>query len=206
VELFVPGPVGRLEALYGAPARAPKAAAIACHPHPLHGGTMKNTAVFRLARGLQRAGVAVLRFNFRGVEHSDGEHDGTGGEELDAAAGLDWLEARHPGLELWAAGFSFGARTALGLAMRDGRVRRVALVALPVLRFDCSAIESVRQPTLLVMGARDEFGNAGDLARLHRLPPAARVEEIAGADHFFRGHTPELEDAVRRWAELEDAA
>ena len=79
--LFIQGPAGRLEAKLWSPpsGEAPRAAAVVCHPHPLYGGTMDNNVVFRVARGLQHAGLAVLRFNFRGAGASEGVHDGQGG-------------------------------------------------------------------------------------------------------------------------------
>ena len=61
------GPAGSLEALLDLPATAPRAAAVFAHPHPLHGGTMHTKAVYQSAKALARIGVAVLRFNFRGV-------------------------------------------------------------------------------------------------------------------------------------------
>ena len=97
--LFIPGPSGKLEAIVwqamdeqGAQC-APRAAAVVCHPHPLGGGTLHNNVVFRVARGLRSAGLTVLRINFRGVEASEGVHDGEGGEVEDARAALDWLSA-----------------------------------------------------------------------------------------------------------------
>ena len=88
MKLFIPGPVGQLEAILWQPLKEapPRAAAVMCHPHPLAGGTMDNNVVFRTARGMQKAGLAVLRFNFRGVGGSEGVHDGNGAEESDAAA------------------------------------------------------------------------------------------------------------------------
>ena len=50
------GPAGRLEALLEEPEdREPVEAALVCHPHPQHGGTMHNKVTIRLARGLRRA-------------------------------------------------------------------------------------------------------------------------------------------------------
>jgi uncharacterized protein len=46
--------------------------AVLCHPHPLYGGTMHNNVVSRVTAALALAGLAVLRFNFRGVERSQG--------------------------------------------------------------------------------------------------------------------------------------
>lgn len=180
---------------------APLAAAVVAHPHPLGGGTMKNNVVHRVARGLQGAGLAVLRFNFRGVGRSAGVHDGTGAEEGDYRAALDELERRAPGLELWAGGFSFGARTALPVALADRRVARVVLVAPPVKAYPCSELARLALPGLIVTAGEDEFGNAADLAaRFPHLHPELERVEIIGVGHFFTGALDELQETVRAWA------
>jgi len=204
MDLLIPGSVGVLEAKLsvprdGSPARA---ACAVCHPHPLHGGTMNNTVVFRTARGLELAGLAVLRFNFRGVGRSEGAHDGEGGEEEDLAAALDHLEVEFPGLDLWAAGFSFGARTTASCARKDPRISRVILVALPVKAFDCSFVREIRKPGLVLMAGKDEFGTREDLLRsFPDLYPGLEIDEIPEVDHYFQGATSELQNRVRRYAE-----
>src|SRR5271163_5353 len=95
--LFLDGPAGRLEALLEEPGEAaPREAALVCHPHPQHGGTMHNKVVYRVARGLRRAGAVVLRFNYRGVGASEGVYDQGEGELADARAALDYLRKRYP--------------------------------------------------------------------------------------------------------------
>src|SRR5579863_8267073 len=97
--LFVSGPVGPLEALLEEPNDdAPREAALVCHPHPQHGGTMHNKVVYRVARGLRRAGAAVLRFNYRGVNLSEGSYAHGEGELEDARACLALLQSRYPDL------------------------------------------------------------------------------------------------------------
>ena len=83
------GSAGRLEAILMNPSSEPVAAAVVCHAHPLHGGMMHFKVVFRAAKALQSAGLAVLRFNFRGVGRSEGTYDGGRGEAGDARAALD---------------------------------------------------------------------------------------------------------------------
>ena len=197
------GPAGRLHGKLWEPHgdRPPRALAVMCHPHPLYGGTMDNKVVFRAARGLQNAGVAVLRFDFRGVRRSEGAHDGQGGEMLDLGAALDWLIARHPGVEAWAGGFSFGSRTAVQRSLVDARIRRLVLVALPVLAFDCAYFARVAVPGLVVMGEKDNYGTLPELRRQFPvLPPDFVAVEIAGAGHFFDDQTQELQETVRAYA------
>jgi alpha/beta superfamily hydrolase len=199
--LTIPGPLGPLEAKLAKPHGAARAAAVFCHPHPLYGGTMNTTAVFRSARGLEEAGLAVLRFNFRGVGRSAGKHDGQGGEELDVKAALDWMEQQFPGLELWLGGFSFGSRTAASHARQDPRVKRLLLVALPVRAFDCSFVREITQPGLILMAQYDDYGTLRELRELFPdLPPQLATDEIAGTNHYFEGRTQELQARVRRWA------
>ena len=113
---FIAGPAGRLEALLEEPENGePTEACLVCHPHPLFGGTMHNKVVYRMARGLRQSGSVVLRFNFRGVNLSEGKHDGGPGEMEDARAALEFLRARYPELPYAMAGFSFGSRVALKL-------------------------------------------------------------------------------------------
>jgi alpha/beta superfamily hydrolase len=207
--LFIPAPHGRLEAIWKEPRGAsPRGVALVLHPHPLHGGTMHNKVVFRTARGLEDAGAATLRVNFRGVGHSTGEHTGArGGEQEDARVALDFLAERRPNLPVFLAGFSFGARVGLEVGTRDERVRYLIGVGTPVSiperEYDFSFLEDCRKPLLLVHGGRDEFGSVADLRALAaRLPPEARarVEIIAGAGHFFDQQLEDLRRAVASWA------
>jgi len=203
MDVVVQGPAGRLEAKLWEPPglAAPRAIAAFCHPHPLYGGTMDNKVVFRSARGLQIAGVAVLRFDFRGVRRSEGAHDGQGGEVDDLGAALDLMAARYPGVEMWAGGFSFGSRTAVQRALVDARIQRLVLVALPVLAFDCSYFAQISIPTLVVMGEKDTYGTLPELRRqFPKLSPAIEAVEIANAGHFFDEQTQELQETVRAYA------
>ncbi|MEM8712021.1 MAG: alpha/beta fold hydrolase [Planctomycetota bacterium] len=203
-KVTIPGPVGKLEGELWLPdegVSSARAAAVVCHPHPLHGGTMRNNVVHRTARGLHDAGLAVVRFNFRGVGGSEGLHDGDGAEEEDLAAALQFLRVRVPGVPLWAAGFSFGSRTVVGLAPRDERIERVALIALPVIAYDCRAALDIRQPGGIFMAGEDTFGTLAVLReQMPELLDRFHVEEVPGVDHFFTGKLDDLRLRVKNWA------
>jgi alpha/beta superfamily hydrolase len=196
------GPAGRLEAILMRPRVEPVAAAVVCHAHPLHGGMMHFKAVFRAAKALQSAGLAVLRFNFRGVGRSEGTHDHGVGEQEDARAALFEVQARFPGLPLVLGGFSFGSVVSLAVAARDARVRAVFALGLPLRMADPAALARVAQPRLFVQGEEDAFGRSGDLrALVEPLPPPRELVVVPGADHFFTGRLDELQGAVVTWAE-----
>jgi len=198
-----PGPAGRLEAILMRPEGPPVAAAVVCHAHPLHGGMMHFKVVFRAAKALQSAGLAVLRFNFRGVGRSEGAYDHGAGEQEDARAALFEMEDRFPGLPLVLGGFSFGSAIALRVAARDARVRAVFALGLPLSHDEGRApLGEAHQPRLFVQGERDEFG-AGEALRLlvEPLPPPREIFVVPGADHFFEGQLDALQGRVADWAE-----
>jgi hypothetical protein len=209
MELLIAGPAGPLEAIYHAPQgpngeilAVPRAVSVVCHPHPAHGGNMHSTVTFRIAKGLEQAGVAALRINFRGVGRSAGQHHGAGAEGEDAAAALSYLGERHPGVSRWAAGFSFGSRTVFGLAQKDPSIERLILVGFPARVYPLPGVDQLARPALFIWGENDEFGVLADLrAQFPNLPPAFEFEQIPNADHFFRRHTKQLEEHVQRWAE-----
>ena len=45
VEIFIPGPAGRLEAKYYKSKKSTSPIALVLHPHPQYGGTMNNKVV-----------------------------------------------------------------------------------------------------------------------------------------------------------------
>jgi len=197
------GPVGRLEGILMSPKEAPVAAAVVCHAHPLHGGMMHFKAVFRAAKALQSTGLAVLRFNFRGVGRSEGAHDDGIGEQEDAGAALSLMQQRFPTLPLVLGGFSFGSVVALRVAARDGRVRAVFALGFPLgSEGDAATLEAPRQPRLFVQGEQDQFGPSEALrALVEALPPPREVVIVPGANHFFDGQLDALQGAIADWAE-----
>jgi len=199
---FLPGPAGRLEALLEEPEdETPRLAALVCHPHPLYGGTMHNKVVYRIARGLRHAGVAVLRFNFRGVGASEGEHAHMEGEIEDARSALDWLRQRYADLPFALAGFSFGARviTRLGCPLRNARF---LLAVGHSTQSSNEYLEDCPVPKVFVQSTNDEFGPRPDLEAVYaRLPEPKQLIWIEAEDHFFRGGLDQLEEAVRRSAD-----
>lgn len=197
---FIDGPAGRIEALLEMPdARVPVEAALVCHPHPLHGGTMHNKAVHRLARGLRRNGCVVLRFNFRGVNLSAGVYDNGAGEVEDARAALALLRARYPELPYTLAGFSFGSRVALRLAatLWAPKPGRVIAAGFPTVMGNLSFVEEIRLPRIFVQSTHDEFGPREELERLvESLTGPKQLHWIEARDHFFTGALDIYEQTV----------
>ena len=132
----IQGPAGPLETLLDRPAGAPRAVVVFAHPLPIEGGTMHTKVVFQSAKALTRIGCVVMRFNFRGVGRSAGTWDEGRGELDDYRAAVDFMAEQYPGVEMWAAGFSFGAYVATTAGADDDRVCALIAVAPPVDRYE----------------------------------------------------------------------
>ncbi len=177
-------------------------AAVVCHPHPLGGGTMHNKVVVTIARWLVNSGVLALRFNFRGVEGSTGEHDNGRGEQLDVTGALDWLLSQ-PEVDPWRVslvGYSFGAWVGLTQAQQDPRLAAAALVGLPAQYCDANQMQRFIRPRLFVSGTADQITPAAALRTLvDQLPGPKALEIVAGADHLWRDREPEVAQLVARF-------
>jgi alpha/beta superfamily hydrolase len=199
---WIAGPAGRLEALLEEPEVEPlRLAAVVCHPHPLYGGTMHNKVVYRMARGLRLAGVATLRFNFRGVGLSEGQHGHLTGEIEDARAALAWLRERYPGLPFALAGFSFGARAITRLGCEVAGARWLMAAGFPTRYGPAKYLETCPVRKIFIQSTHDQYGPRGELESLHaKLPEPKELIWIEAADHFFAGGLEQLEERVKEAA------
>lgn len=206
--LLIDGPAGQIEVVVEDPSGdvVPRGLAVVAHPHPLMGGTMDNKVVHTLARAFVLSGWRAVRFNFRGVGHSDGQYDEGRGETADLLS----VVAHHlsdpalAGKPLALAGFSFGGHVAAQAASRllqaaadQPAVRApstLVLVSPAASRFDVPAVPA---HTLVVQGEADDVVPLSailDWARPQQLP----VTVVPGAGHFFHGQLGGLRDIVLR--------
>ncbi|MCH2354527.1 MAG: alpha/beta hydrolase, partial [Pseudomonadales bacterium] len=81
---------------------------IFCHPHPLYGGSMFDAVLDTVEKAVAPLNLSTLRFNFRGVGSSDGEHDHGDGEVNDLVSVVEWLRQAKSPSAVSVAGYSFG--------------------------------------------------------------------------------------------------
>ena len=187
----------RLDACWEAP-DSPAAAIVFCHPHPLHGGSMRAPLMNKVTDRLVEHGFAVLRFDFRGVGGSGGSHEGGIGERLDIDAAWAELTERHPDLRHGIAGWSFGAATSLNWAAERGHDLPWVGIAPPVRSDrtpDLPTPDTGRGRRALVVGDRDQFVSPVDLAA-YAAEVGAELHVMPGSDHFFYFREQRLADLV----------
>lgn len=196
-QLFIDGPAGRLEAILEMPReQAPSGVAVVCHPHPLHGGTMHNKVAHTLGRAFLERGLAVLRFNFRGTEASEGEYDDANGEVDDALAAIAYMRERFEPAEVWLGGFSFGAAVAVKAAVRE-KLSGLVSIAPAVTRFAQGLNGQPDCPWLVLIGDHDELVAVDELVDwVDSLEPGPEVLVMEEAEHFFHGRLVEMRQHV----------
>jgi hypothetical protein len=197
--LLLPGPAGKLELAVDLPPahEARRAIAVLCHPNPPDGGTMFNKVVTMSARALTESGVAVVRFNFRGVGQSEGSFDNGRGEVLDLLAVARWAQAVRPEDALWLGGFSFGAWVALKCA-RQLPARQMISIAPPVGLRDFAGVLPPPCPWLLVQGESDEIVDpAAVFAWAEKQDPPPTIVRMPDTGHFFHRHLLDLRGAIK---------
>jgi alpha/beta superfamily hydrolase len=197
-KITLQGEAGVIDALRDVPEGVSRGVAIVAHPHPLFGGTMDNKVVQTLARAFVQCGWTVVRFNFRGVGASGGEHDGGAGEALDFLSVVDQVA---PSGSLAISGFSFGsfvASHALAELPTQRVIEKIVFVGTAAQRFTVAPIApELHEKTLVVHGELDDtvsLASVMDWARPQSLP----LTVVPGGGHFFHGQLPLLKNLVVR--------
>jgi alpha/beta superfamily hydrolase len=198
-EIMLLGPAGLLECVCEAPEadEARPATIVICHPHPLHGGTMHNKVVTILERSMRELGLRTVRFNFRGVGHSEGTFDDGYGETDDLFAVVEWVRRTRPRDELWLGGFSFGAFVSLKAA-QNLQLGQLISIAPAVGRYGFSELSHPGCSWLVIQGDEDELVSI-DTVRdwVDGMEPAPALVVMEQADHFFHRRLMDLRGLLK---------
>jgi len=211
VEIFIPGPAGRLEAKYFKNKKNTSPIALILHPHPQYGGTMNNKVAVDTFKAFKENEFSVCRFNFRGVGKSDGQFDNGQGELADAAAALDWLERENfDNSQCWIAGFSFGSLIAMQLLMRRPEINRFISISPQPNVYDFSFLSPCPASGAIMYGEKDELVPIESINELNnRLSSQKGIKvefnAISDANHFFTKHSEQLLKNLNKYIKKETA-
>ena len=212
VEVFIPGPAGRLEGRYFKNEKKNSPIAIVLQPHPQYSGTMNNRIVVEIFNAFLKNGFSVLRINFRGVGKSDGTFDNGQGELSDAAAALDWIERENQDFsQCWVSGFSFGSLICMQLIMRRPEVNKFITVSPQPNVYDFTFLAPCPISGQIIIGEKDELVSKESINDLKtRLKSQKGIEvnfdDIKNANHFFKNKEEDLkkviEDYIKQKTEI----
>ena len=172
---------------------------VICHPHPLFGGNMDNNVVLSLAYGLAESGFVTLRFNFRGVGNSEGEHTKGELEPQEALGALELLKA-WPGVDsqrIGLAGYSFGSGVVLGNPELHKKANAFALISPSVRALEGTELKNNNEATFIIAGDQDKSVQSGEfIPALDAFghPPQRHIVE--GADHYWFGYEDQMAPRV----------
>jgi uncharacterized protein len=197
-EVIFNGPEGRLEGRYQMSKTRGAPIALLLHPHPQFGGTMNNQIIYNLYYMFLERGFSVLRFNFRGVGRSQGVFDHGAGELSDAAAALDWAQARAPDAKTcWVGGVSFGAWIGMQLLMRRPEIEGFLSIAAMANRYDYTFLAPCPSSGLFVHGEQDRVSPAKEsISAIDKVKVQKGIkiehQTVPGANHFFEDKLDDL--------------
>jgi alpha/beta superfamily hydrolase len=189
------GPAGRIEARLGAGPNKHGRALVVLHPHPRYGGNMNNNVVETIVRAGQASGFITLRFNFRGVNSSEGCYGDGPGEQDDVAAGLAFLRENFSPTTRILAGYSFGACVGLAFCHRtQPGVDHLILVSPPPFLLSKDLTLDLPVVKRILIGKNDEVAPVEEVrSGVSEQKREALIRVIPGADHFFQGQEEMLE-------------
>ena len=205
VEIFIPGPAGRLEAKYFKSEKSTSPIALVLQPHPQYGGTMNNKVVVDTFHTFVENDFSVCRVNFRGVGKSDGEFDNGQGELADAAATLDWLERENfDNSQCWVSGFSFGALICMQLIMRRPEVNKFIAISPQPNLYDFTFLSPCPISGTVIFGKNDELVEPDSITNLKKRLSLqknieVKFEQIQNANHFFKNKEKELSIEMEKY-------
>ena len=163
------------------------------HPHPLYGGDMHNNVVAAIARVYHQKRYATLRFNFRGVGNSQGNHANGIGEQEDVRAAVSFLAGLGVG-QIDLIGYSFGAWVNALSIIDEPQLANMIMISPPVAFIDFDSISDLDRLRLIVTGSRDDIAPPDLIKESYAKWNAdAQFEIIRGADHFYAGYLYQLE-------------
>lgn len=156
VDIIITGEAGKLHAVYHkseTPA-APLAVVLSGNPRQKH--HMNDRVSYAMFRAFMDIGFSVVRFNYRGVNDSEGSLGTTSENMLDIATVIDWIQNKNEDSDkIWLAGHELGAWYVLQAMMRRPEVSGFALVSPDPSISDYAFLSPRPNRGLLLQGAME---------------------------------------------------
>jgi alpha/beta superfamily hydrolase len=175
--------------------RRPVATMVALHPLPTAGGFMDSHIIRKAAARLPAlASIAVLRFNFRGVQSPRGLSQGHFGEgvdeQYDLAAAMALVEGR--GLpKPWLVGWSFGSEVTLKYGLQHS-IEGAILLSPPLHRTsddEVAAWAGSGKRLVALIPELDDFLRPDEARQRFASVPEIDLVAVEGGKHLWIGET-----------------
>ena len=174
-----------------------QALAVISHPHPLYGGNFQNGIVESLFQDLPKAGIATLRYNFRGVGKSEGSFGEGVDEQLDTAAAFGYAQGTELACPLISVGYSFGAD--VSFAVDHSLLKAWVGIAPPLSLIDPTQMKagSDDRSAFLIVPEQDQYRPPSEVEIVTSDWRSAQMQVVPGANHFLANSSSLVVELVR---------
>lgn len=173
-----------------------------CHPHPQYGGNMFNNVVSAIFNNLVKNEISCLRFNFRGVGRSTGNHSNGTGELSDVNACIDFLIKDKNYQRLIICGYSYGAAIGCSAINYSDKIISYIAISFP---FDFVGskyrdLSQSNKPKLFIQGDQDTVACYERFEENYNFfnDPKRKII-IKGADHFYWSYEERVANEVLKF-------
>jgi hypothetical protein len=166
-----------------------------CHPHPQFGGNMFNNVVSGVFKALIKSEISCLRFNFRGVGRSTGNHSDGTGELSDVHTCIDFLINERFFRKIILCGYSYGAAIGCSAVNHSEKIIGYISISFPwsFMGFKYKEMSQTSKPKLFIQGSRDTIPFEENY-KFYNDPKIKKI--IDGADHFYGGYEEQVANHV----------
>lgn len=130
VDIIITGECGKLHAVYHKSDNPGAPVAVVLSGNPRQKYHMNDRVSYAMFRAFMDIGFSVVRFNYRGVNDSEGSIGTVAENMLDIATVIDWIQNQNEDSErIWLAGHQLGAWYVLQAMMRRPEISGFVLVS-----------------------------------------------------------------------------
>jgi len=156
VDIIIAGETGKLHAVYHKSVSEAAPLAVVLSGNPRQKYHMNDRISYAMFRAFMDAGFSVVRFDYRGVNDSEGGIGTTADNMLDIATVIDWIQNHNEDSDkIWLAGHQLGAWYVLQAMMRRPEVSGFAMVSPDVSVSDFAFLSPRPNRGLLLQGAME---------------------------------------------------
>jgi alpha/beta superfamily hydrolase len=151
---------------------------------------MNNNVVSSVFETLINNEISCLRFNFRGVARSGGNHSSGRGELSDVKACLNFLIKIKAMERIFICGYSYGAAIGCSVVNYSDKIIGYAAISFPwdFMGLKYKKLSQTEKPKLFIQGDRDDIANFNKFHEHYEFyNDPKKYEIISGADHFYWG-------------------
>lgn len=173
-----------------------------CHPHPQYGGNMYNNVVSGVFNKLMKIDISCLRFNFRGVGRSTGNHSNGTGELTDVQKSIDFLINEKNCEKIIICGYSYGAAIGCSAINYSEKIIGYVSISFPwdFMGSKYKELSQSNKPKLFFQGNQDTvaiYERFEENYNYYLDPKESKI--IEGADHFYIGYEEQIADEVLKF-------